>query len=112
MSLCQLFFSGKARNMFISNHHPMTCMSMTSQMMIFSPLSMYDRNRFLSQSFLLAIYFIFRLFILDSCYLFVFVLFTMPETQNTLARFVIRLFYLIFFQLFCCYLFSVHIADI
>ena len=64
-------FFEKARNMFISNHHPMTCMSMTSQMMIFSPLSMYDRNRFsvskLSSSDVFYFPFVYSRFMLFIC---------------------------------------------
>lgn len=45
-----IFLIQKARNMFISNHHPMACMLMTSQMMIFCcpPLLLFYLNKLAS----------------------------------------------------------------
>jgi hypothetical protein len=96
---CQLLFSEQARNMFISNHHPMACMSMTSQMMIFFSLNMNILACFslsLSLSLFENFFLIdssFRLFIVYSYYLYF--SFLCSSYLFFLLSFV-RLFYLIF----------------
>lgn len=43
-----LFNAIKRKKMFVSNHHPMTCVSMTSQMRIFSILTVWINSFFVS----------------------------------------------------------------
>jgi len=96
--------------MFISNHHPMACMSMTSQMMIFFSLNMnilacfslslFENFFFIDSSFRLFIVYSYYLYFsfLCSSYLFFFALFCS--------------FVLSHFSTFRCYLFVVHMTDI
>lgn len=85
---CQLLFSEQARNMFISNHHPMACMSMTSQMMIIFCF-IYDCIPFShSESFFLDLFYF--LFVYSLFIVVLFIFFSLS---------LVRLFYLII-QLF------------
>ena len=60
MSFCQLLFilskrSDYARIIFRSNHHPMACMLMTSQMMTYSISSSFHSNKLATVRFLISV---------------------------------------------------------
>lgn len=100
MSFCQLLFllstrSDNARIIFRSNHHPMACMLMTSQMMIYS-LSSFHVTKLATVRFLISVVVVFLAFV------FFIALLLLPSLSSVLSHIVFIV----------CYLFVVHLADI